>query len=392
METDEAATPVMMTIVEGELVPLVGINSRNNEDPVGILLTQPRENETCSITMDLIGVTEPPFSAPMENKPTLTCAEVLPCGHRFNAMALIAHYATNAMTCPMCRSGLPDTRLDIRASFANEPWIDAFEERFPKARRHHHLMWSPSPFIFHIANNIRYNNITINNGNDQNYDNNYIWIRDSNDNNGNNYNHHSLINYGDARDNNYSNLNNNNTNSEAEVVFEEEEEEEEERVTISIPIIARDVSMYAVFMMYRRTSSGEAEQEPRMSVECPLVMNQSGNFELSRTSIRQVSTVINDLTVHSIAANIFARHGSHLRDMPNFRVASMSKTPLSNNMTPTVENAENIFINRNGGRRGCSVTMAVQMATGENSSSMYISEFVFSMPQSSFISIEIGGG
>ena len=121
---------------EEEEVKLVEIGK--NVPSMTVLMTRARNaSETCSITLGPIEDSSsilPTFRVPLSNKPSLTCAQVLPCGHRFNAMALITHYATNAMSCPMCRGGLANTRINVRASFPGENWIKEFEARFPNAR------------------------------------------------------------------------------------------------------------------------------------------------------------------------------------------------------------------------------------------------------------------
>jgi hypothetical protein len=112
------------------LIPISGMYP----GPTITLCRPNHENEHCSITLDLIG--EPPsilpLTVPLLENPHLTCAEIDGCCHRFNAMALIAHFASNAMTCPMCRAGLSDIRMDTQASFPGEPWIPVIGSLFPR--------------------------------------------------------------------------------------------------------------------------------------------------------------------------------------------------------------------------------------------------------------------
>jgi hypothetical protein len=75
-------------------------------------LSEPAQDEECSIVLEKICdyrlpfVPEDPSSlgCPLESQPHLTKAS-LPCGHGFNAMALLYHFAKNSMTCPFCRAG-----------------------------------------------------------------------------------------------------------------------------------------------------------------------------------------------------------------------------------------------------------------------------------------------
>lgn len=74
-------------------------------------LSEPEPDEECGIVLEHIADYRlsflPPDEAgksPMESQPKLTKAS-LPCGHGFNAMALLYHFAKNAMTCPCCRAG-----------------------------------------------------------------------------------------------------------------------------------------------------------------------------------------------------------------------------------------------------------------------------------------------
>jgi len=98
-----------------------------------VRLTEPlSESETCSITMEAMD--RPPeingirFQyVPLSAKPLHCCVE-LECEHRFNGMALLMHFAKNAMTCPICRGGLSGERMSLVSSFVNEPWNGAMRE------------------------------------------------------------------------------------------------------------------------------------------------------------------------------------------------------------------------------------------------------------------------
>lgn len=81
-----------------------------------ISLSEPGPNEECSITLDPISDYRLPFlpqevpSCVMTGEPGLTKAS-LPCGHSFNAMALLYHFTKNSMTCPICRAGHPHAQM-----------------------------------------------------------------------------------------------------------------------------------------------------------------------------------------------------------------------------------------------------------------------------------------
>ena len=207
-----------------------------------IILTSPQENnEICSITLQPIG--EPFLHVPLEGKPTLTCAQMEQCGHRFNAMALITHFASNTMNCPMCRAGLSDTRMDVAASFPGEKWVDSLISRVAG---------------FNVC-------------------------------------------YGGGS-----------------------------RATPSMPMQLGDTSLFVVFVLFRQTDGGE-EDEACMRLQCPLVWTADNDlFQISRTSARQVSNVINDMHVHSLSANVFATNFLLMGGIGN--IASMQKTRLSNYM------------------------------------------------------------
>ena len=73
-------------------------------------MSVPAPDEECGIGLVPIAEYRLPFMPPdhkgsvIEGQPTLTKAS-LPCGHGFNAMALLYHFAKNSMTCPFCRAG-----------------------------------------------------------------------------------------------------------------------------------------------------------------------------------------------------------------------------------------------------------------------------------------------
>lgn len=82
-------------------------------------MSEPAPDEECSITLERISEYRLQFmplgGCPVKDKPLLTKA-TLECGHGFNAMALLYHFAQNSMTCPCCRAGHEGVQM-------NEPSI-----------------------------------------------------------------------------------------------------------------------------------------------------------------------------------------------------------------------------------------------------------------------------
>lgn len=79
-----------------------------------LALSEPEQGEECSISLENIAEYRLPFMPDetkeckppgiLEHQPHLTKA-TLACGHGFNGMALLYHFAKNSMTCPCCRAG-----------------------------------------------------------------------------------------------------------------------------------------------------------------------------------------------------------------------------------------------------------------------------------------------
>lgn len=74
-----------------------------------LLLSEPAPEEECSISLENVSDYRLPFvqedqQSIIECKPLLKKAS-LPCGHGFNGMALLYHFAKHSMTCPCCRAG-----------------------------------------------------------------------------------------------------------------------------------------------------------------------------------------------------------------------------------------------------------------------------------------------
>lgn len=147
-----------------------------------ILLSEPRPEEQCPITAEAIGAStfSPPYAHKLRSKkrksltkrarvdspshndgtnsdssssnnnnmndedihnepfsdcPKLLCAQLAPCGHRFDARALLIHFMRNNMCCPICRAGL-SVPLSAKRSFPEEPWICEMEEAIQEEARH----------------------------------------------------------------------------------------------------------------------------------------------------------------------------------------------------------------------------------------------------------------
>lgn len=74
-----------------------------------LTLSEPAPDEECSIALEPILDYRLPFLPDdshiiLTTQPALMKAS-LPCGHGFNALALLYHFAKNSMTCPICRAG-----------------------------------------------------------------------------------------------------------------------------------------------------------------------------------------------------------------------------------------------------------------------------------------------
>jgi len=84
---------------------------------ITLQLTAPDSGEECSIAMEPIAEYRLPFIPAtfkkqhlVKDQPALTKA-TLPCGHSFNALAVVYHFLKNSMTCPCCRSGLANEKM-----------------------------------------------------------------------------------------------------------------------------------------------------------------------------------------------------------------------------------------------------------------------------------------
>ena len=307
-----------------------------------IILTAPRQDdEHCSITLEPIG--EPPASLqfiPLSRNPLLTCAEMEVCGHRFNAMALIAHFAKNSMTCPMCRAGLAKNRMDVCASFPNEPWTALALLAKPQSLS----TWPYGDYLITEDNDVE----------DEGY----------------------LIGGLDSGI------------STPPTSF-----------SMTIPLDVREMSMFVVFLMYRnpepeRQDSNNNNNEnnnngdfegPCIRLQCPLVWNHIlGAYELSVTSRRQVSTIINEMRVHSIAASIFARHARLYDEFGTFPLSCMGMTRLSSDMIVELVNS---MVDSPGAQPLPNLKISVHMGSvgSDNRTEVNMSEFVFTPPQMAYI-------
>ena len=87
--------------------------SRDEKKTVLLSLSQPAEGEECGIGMEPIAEYRLEFfpeehpgpHCVIAEAPQLTKATIVDCGHGFNALALLYHFAKNDMTCPFCRGG-----------------------------------------------------------------------------------------------------------------------------------------------------------------------------------------------------------------------------------------------------------------------------------------------
>lgn len=102
-------TPAMLETPADSLV-VRSIGPIDRCKSLTIRLSEPSPGEECSIGLEPIASFRLSFMPPdhkgcvIEDQPALTKAS-LPCGHGFNAMALLYHFAKHSMTCPICRAG-----------------------------------------------------------------------------------------------------------------------------------------------------------------------------------------------------------------------------------------------------------------------------------------------
>ena len=91
-------------------------------------LSEPAPDEECSITLEPMAEYQLPFLPPslkegiVEGQPKLTKAS-LPCGHGFNAQALLYHFAKNSMTCPFCRAGHEKVQINEQSVPKHLRWL-----------------------------------------------------------------------------------------------------------------------------------------------------------------------------------------------------------------------------------------------------------------------------
>ena len=134
----------------GEAVLVVRAEPQEEEAPddpreLRLELTEPQPGEECCITMEPIAEHVPEWlqerasaaaTTTTMNTTTTTTKEplvegasprltkaTLPCGHGFNALAVLYHFARNEMTCPCCRQGLGRRRMALASvpPWAREP-------------------------------------------------------------------------------------------------------------------------------------------------------------------------------------------------------------------------------------------------------------------------------
>lgn len=87
----------------------LSVRAAQRNKTIVMSMSEPAPEEECTITLEPIVDYRLPFlpdghQSVIESQPTLTKAS-LPCGHGFNALALLYHFAKNSMTCPICRAG-----------------------------------------------------------------------------------------------------------------------------------------------------------------------------------------------------------------------------------------------------------------------------------------------
>jgi hypothetical protein len=88
----------------------------------------------CPITLERIDQSTLDFAPEgtsfFEAEPSL-CVAVLPCRHRFHAIAVLFHMAVSSMNCPLCRSVVPPVCIVF---FADHEYSSGLDEPFIEAR------------------------------------------------------------------------------------------------------------------------------------------------------------------------------------------------------------------------------------------------------------------
>jgi hypothetical protein len=110
----------------------VPVFAQDREDEaLRVRFCAPAEGEVCeAITLEAMGSPSEELDAyALRGHPDLTCAECVPCQHRFDARALARHFVCHSVTCPLCRCGEAAPMDAGRGPLADEDWPLPPEEK-----------------------------------------------------------------------------------------------------------------------------------------------------------------------------------------------------------------------------------------------------------------------
>jgi len=311
------------------------------------LLTQAKDpEETCSITLEPI---EEPTEihgfkievSPRELFPQHKCIQ-LSCGHRFNGMAVIIHFARNCMMCPMCRAGLHEP-LEFIRSFPLEPWHEIIQNimgRHQFLRNGIHLDEDESlddvaehvtRFLRRVQNHSsRSRSVPLNRRREvmhtffSNVLNQNVLVYPS-ESNANNHLASGMdlsdgpvllfpntrLNYGHA--------------DFMDMTFRPNQAISRD----SVLTMDTEFSVFAQLKLFLNEESNvnSEEERPNLTLQCTLqpCRNQRG-YTIQPTFARVVSNAINDLNIRSLTADIFAVSNVHTQGV---QIATMRRTSIS---------------------------------------------------------------
>ena len=294
------------------------ITNQNNR--VIIQLTKPlNAEEICSITLEPIYENPSIHDFQILDSPCMEykdhkCIE-LSCNHRFNGMALLIHFCTNHMTCPMCRQGLENEVLNYGKSFPGEPWIEIMQNilmnrdsRFRNIALHNAMHIFPtSAFTIQNPDGTQ---VSISRNS----------VRDILNQDGPIFPSASTL----------SSMFN-------ELDYDMHQENNNESIHNSYTV-GSDFQMFAIFHLFRRHPLAENISDLTQTEEndinrivltfrCNLQQSTTGSFyTISRNNSRIIANAIQDMNIQSISAIIYAHNIMHNSDV---QVATMRRIPIN---------------------------------------------------------------
>jgi len=294
------------------------ITNQNNR--VIIQLTKPlNDEEMCSITLEPIYENPSIHDFKILDSPCMEykdykCIE-LSCNHRFNGMALLIHFCTNHMTCPMCRQGLENDVLNYGKSFPGEPWIEIMQNiLMNRDSQFRNIALQNAMHIFPTSA------FTIQNPDGTRLSISRNSVRDILNQDGPIFPSASTL----------SSMFN-------ELDYDIHQEIDNESIHNSYTV-GSDFQMFAIFHLFRQHPQVEntsdltqAEQNNInriiLTFRCNLQQSTNGSFyTISRNNSRIIANAIQDMNIQSISAIIYAHNIMHNSDI---QVATMRRIPIN---------------------------------------------------------------